>query len=67
MCRTPHASTKFKLLSCRNAAKAHSDLNMDSANTIRGALDRLDVVKLVRVGVALPAGKASEFRYLLSG
>jgi hypothetical protein len=54
-------------LSCRNAAKAHSDLNKDSANTINRALDRLGVDKLVRVSVAHPGGKASEFRYLLSG
>ena len=52
-------------LSCRDAAKAHPSLNKDSANTINRALDRLGVIKLLRVGDARPGGNASEFRYLL--
>jgi hypothetical protein len=52
-------------LSCRDAAKAHQGLNKDSAWNINRALDRLGVVKLVRVGDTRPGGKASEFRYLL--
>ena len=52
-------------LGCRDAAKTHPSLNKDSANTINHALDRLDVIKLVRVGNARPGGNASEFHYLL--
>ena len=52
-------------LSCRDAAKAHRDLNKDSAWTINLALDRLRVVECERVGDARPGGKASEFRHLL--
>jgi hypothetical protein len=52
-------------LSCRDAAKVHQGLNKDSAWNINRALDRLGVVKLVRVGDTRPGGKASEFRYLL--
>jgi hypothetical protein len=52
-------------LSCRDAAKAHASFNKDSASTINHALDRLGVIKLVRVGSAHPGGNASEFRYLL--
>jgi hypothetical protein len=48
-------------LSCRDAAKAHPSLNKDSANTINRALDRLGVIKLLRVGDARPGGNASEF------
>jgi hypothetical protein len=51
-------------LSCRDAAKVYLGLNKDSANTINHALDRLDVIKLVRVGSARRGGNASEFRYL---
>jgi len=52
-------------LSCRDAAKAHPSLNKDSANMINGALNRLDVIKLLHVGDSRPGGNASEFRYLL--
>lgn len=52
-------------LSCRDAAKAHQDLNKDSALTINGALARLGVIKCERIGDPRPGGKASEFRYLL--
>jgi hypothetical protein len=52
-------------LSCRDAAKAHPALNKDSASTINRALDRLGVIKLLRVGDPRPGGDASEFRYLL--
>jgi hypothetical protein len=52
-------------LSCRDAARAHPSLNKDSANRINRALDRLGLIKLLRVGDARPGGNASEFRYLL--
>ena len=52
-------------LSCRDAARAHSSLNKDSANTINRALDRLGVIKILHVGDSRPGGNASEFRYLL--
>ena len=52
-------------LSCRDAAQAHPNLNKDSANTINRVLDRLSVIKLLRVGNARLGGNASEFRYLL--
>src|SRR5947208_5115037 len=52
-------------LSCRDAAKAHEDLNKDSANNITRALAQLGVISFVRLGDARPGGKASEFRYLL--
>ena len=42
-------------------------LNKDSANTINRALDRLGVIKLLRVGNARPGGNASEFRYVGPG
>jgi hypothetical protein len=51
-------------LGCRDAAKAHDDLNKDSANNINHALAQLGVIEPVRVGEARPRGKASEFRYL---
>jgi hypothetical protein len=53
-------------LGCRDAAKAHHNLNKDSANNINHALAQLGVIVPVRVGDARPGGKASEFRYLLS-
>jgi hypothetical protein len=59
------SSTGTYFLSCRDAAKAHPDLNKDSANTINRALDRLGVIRLLRVGDARPNGNASEFRFLL--
>jgi hypothetical protein len=55
------SSSGIYFLSCRDAAKAHPGLNKDSANTINRALAQLGVIKLMRVGVAQPGGKASEF------
>jgi hypothetical protein len=52
-------------LSCRDAAKAHPDLNKDSANNINRALEQLGVISFVRVGDSRPGGKASEFRCLM--
>ena len=52
-------------LGCRDAAKAHQDLNKDAANNINRALAQLGVISLVRIGDTRPGGKASEFRYLL--
>lgn len=49
-------------LSCRDAAKADSTLNKDSAARINLALAQIDVIELLRVG---SRGKASEYRYLL--
>jgi hypothetical protein len=53
-------------LSCRDAAKAVPGLSYQAACDINGALERLRVVKIVRLGDSRPNGKASEFRYLLS-
>jgi hypothetical protein len=52
-------------LACRDAAKAHPNLNKDSALTINRALEQLGVIKCECVGDPRPGGKASEFRYLL--
>ena len=60
------SSTGTYFLGCRDAAKAHSQLNKDSANTINNALDRLGVIRLVKIGEQRPGGKASEYQYLLS-
>jgi hypothetical protein len=51
-------------LSCRDAAKASPGLNYQTAYNINLALERLGVIKIVRVGDSHPNGKASEFRYL---
>jgi hypothetical protein len=59
------SSSAVYFLSCRDAARAHPDLNKDSANTINRALTQLRVIELVRVGPAHPGGNASEFRYLI--
>ena len=57
---------KTYFLSYRGAAKASRDLSAQRAHDITRALERLGVIKIVRVGVARPdGGKASEFRYLL--
>jgi len=53
-------------LSCRDGALAHSGLSYQAVSDINHALDRLGVIKLVRVGDRRPNGKASEFRYLLA-
>jgi hypothetical protein len=52
-------------LSCRDAAKASSGLSHQTAYNINLALDRVGVIKIVRVGDPRPGGKASEFRYIL--
>jgi len=51
-------------LGCRDAAKACPGLTYQKANQINRALDRLGVIKIVRVGDERPNGKATEFRYL---
>src|SRR5262249_30724495 len=53
-------------LSCRHGAKAHSGLNYQAVSDINRTLERLGMIKLVRIGDQRPNGKASEFRYLLS-
>jgi CHC2 zinc finger len=52
-------------LSCRDAAKAFPGLCQQTAYNINLVLERLGVIKIVRVGDARPNGKASRFRYLL--
>jgi len=64
MSRRSRGNTYF--LSCRDAAKAFSGMSYQAAGDIRRALERLGVIKIVRVGDQRPNGKASEFRYLLS-
>lgn len=56
------APQRTYFLSCRDAAKADSALNKDSANTINCALDRFGVIKLLHVGDSRPGGNALEFR-----
>jgi hypothetical protein len=46
-------------------ARARGTVAIATAGDINGALERLAVIKTVRVGDARPGGKASEFRYLL--
>jgi hypothetical protein len=53
-------------LSCRDAAKAFPGLCYKTAYNINLVLERLGVIKIVRVGDARPNGKASKFRYLLA-
>jgi hypothetical protein len=50
-------------LSSRDAAKACPGLSHQAAWEINGALERLGVTKIVRVGDQHPNGAASEFRY----
>jgi hypothetical protein len=52
-------------LGCRDAAKGSPGLIHQTAYNINLALDRVGVIKIVRVGDARPGGNASEFRYLL--
>jgi hypothetical protein len=61
--RSCRGNTYF--LSCRHGAKAHSTLSYQAVSDINHTLERLGVIKLVRVGDRRPNGKASEFRYLL--
>jgi hypothetical protein len=56
---------KTYFLSCRDAAKASPGLSYQAACDINRALERLGVIKVVRVGDPRPNGKASEFQYLL--
>jgi hypothetical protein len=56
---------KTYFLSCRDTAKAHQSLSKSEAANINRALDRLGVIKIVRIGDRRPNGKASRFRYLL--
>ena len=58
------SANKTYFLSCRDAAKVFPGLSYQAACNINRALDRLGVIKIVRVGDARPNGKASEFRYL---
>jgi hypothetical protein len=57
---------KTYFLSCRDTAKAVPGLSHQTAYNINLVLERLGVIKIVRVGDARPNGKASKFRYLLS-
>lgn len=59
------SANKTYYLSCRDAAKAWHGLSKSEAANINRALDRLAVIKIVRIGDARPNGKASKFRYLL--
>jgi hypothetical protein len=52
-------------MSCRDAAQVHPGLSYQAVSNINHALERLGVIKVVRVGDQHPNGKASEFRYLL--
>jgi hypothetical protein len=57
---------KTYFLSYRDAAKACDGLSHQEAHAITFALDRLNVIKIVRKGKpGLNSGKAAEFRYLL--
>jgi CHC2 zinc finger len=57
---------KTYFLSCRDTAKAVPGLSHQTAYNINLVLERLGVIKIVRVGDARPNGRASEFRYLMS-
>jgi hypothetical protein len=61
--RSCRGNTYF--LSCRHGAKAHSGLSYQTVSDINRTLERLGVIKVVRVGDQRPNGKASEFQYLL--
>jgi len=61
--RTCRGNTYF--LSCRDGAQVHRGLSYQAVSNINHALERLGVIKVVRVGDQRPNGKASEFRYLL--
>jgi hypothetical protein len=53
-------------LSCRHGALVHSGLSYQAVSDINHTLERLGVIKLIRVGDQRPNGKASGFRYLLA-
>jgi hypothetical protein len=58
--------SKTYFLSYRDAAKACDGLSHQEAHAITFALDRLDVIRIVRKGKpGLNSRKAAEFRYLL--
>jgi len=61
--RSCRGNTYF--LSCRDGALVHSGLNYQAVSDINRTLDRLGLIKVVRMGDQRPNGKASEFRYLL--
>ena len=52
-------------MSCRDAAQVLPGLSYQAVSNFNHALERLGVIKIVRVGDQRPNGKASEFRYLL--
>src|SRR5262249_1933817 len=56
---------KMYFLSYRDAAKASPALSPQRAHDITRVLERVRVIKIVRVGVARPNRKAAEFRYQL--
>ena len=60
------SGSKTYFLSCRDAAKASSGLSHRLACDINRAIERLGVIKIVRIGDARPKGKASTFSYILS-
>ena len=51
-------------LSCRDAAKVFPGLSHRAASDMNAVLERLSVIRIVRVGDQRPNGKASEFRCL---
>jgi hypothetical protein len=53
-------------LSCRDTAKAFSGLSHQAACNINLALAQLGVIEIVQIGDSRPAGRASQFRYVLS-
>ena len=53
-------------LSCRDAAKVFPELSYRAVSNMNLVLERLGVIKIVRVGDQRPGGKASKFRYLLA-
>ena len=56
---------KTYFLTCRDTAKACSDLSHQKAYNINLALAQLGVIKVVRAGDPHPGGRASHYRYLL--
>jgi hypothetical protein len=56
---------KTYFLSCRDTAKAFPGFGKTEAANINRALDRLGVIKIIRIGDRRLNGKASNFRYLL--
>ena len=57
--RSCRGNTYF--LSCRDGARAHPGLSYQAVSDINHTLERLGVIKVVRVGDQRPSGKASEF------